>query len=87
MYSTYDGIRLPISVCVSFMLIAPVVATTCMVVDALTHYRPAMPFGNRKEYFRGSFEGSFQFSIVTISKPGLKQANTSMSVSPLASYE
>jgi len=30
----------------------------------LTHYRPAMPFGNRKKYFRGSF----QFSIVTIQK-------------------
>jgi len=27
-----------------------------------THYRPAMPFGNRKIYF----SGSFQFSIVTI---------------------
>ena len=27
-----------------------------------THYRPALPFGNRKIYFRGSF----QFSIVTI---------------------
>jgi len=22
----------------------------------LTQYRPAMPFGNRKNYFRGSFE-------------------------------
>jgi len=30
----------------------------------LTHYRPAKPSGNRKTYFRGSF----QFSIVTISK-------------------
>jgi len=30
----------------------------------LTHYRPAMPFGNRKKYFRESF----QFSIITISK-------------------
>ena len=30
----------------------------------LTLYRPAMPFGNRKIYFRGSF----QFSIVTIQK-------------------
>jgi len=30
----------------------------------LTHYRPAMPFGNRKLYFRGSF----QFTIVTIQK-------------------
>jgi len=30
----------------------------------LTHYRPAMPFGNRNKYFRGSF----QFSIVTIKK-------------------
>jgi len=29
-----------------------------------THYLPAMPFGNRKFYFRGSF----QFSIVTIWK-------------------
>jgi len=28
----------------------------------LTHYRPAMPFGNRKILFRGSF----QLSIVTI---------------------
>jgi len=28
----------------------------------LTHYRPAMPFGNRNMNFRGSF----QFSIVTI---------------------
>jgi len=28
----------------------------------LTHYRPAMPFGNRKKYFRGSS----QFGIVTI---------------------
>jgi len=28
----------------------------------LTHYRPVMPFGNRKIYFRGSS----QFSIVTI---------------------
>jgi len=28
----------------------------------LTHYRPAMPFGNRKIYYRGSF----QFRIVTI---------------------
>jgi len=28
----------------------------------LTHYRPAMPFGNRKTYFRGSF----QFSIASI---------------------
>jgi len=28
----------------------------------LTHYRPAMPFGNRKKYLRGSFK----FSIVTI---------------------
>jgi len=27
----------------------------------LTHYSPAMPFGNRKNYFKGSF----QFSIVT----------------------
>ena len=31
---------------------------------SLTHYRPAMPFGNRKFYFRGSF----QFRIVTIKK-------------------
>jgi len=30
----------------------------------LTHNRPTMPFGNRKIYFTGSF----QFSIVTISK-------------------
>jgi len=30
----------------------------------LTLYRPAMPFGNRKFYFRGSF----QFIIVTIQK-------------------
>jgi len=29
---------------------------------SLTHYRPAMTFGNRKIYFRGSF----QFSLVTI---------------------
>jgi len=28
----------------------------------LTHYRPAMPFGNRKKYFIESF----QFNIVTI---------------------
>jgi len=28
----------------------------------LTHYRPALPFGNRKVYFRGPFH----FSIVTI---------------------
>jgi len=28
----------------------------------LTHYRPALPYGNRKFYFRGPF----QFSIVTI---------------------
>jgi len=28
----------------------------------LTHYRPAMPFGNRKNYFRGFF----RFSFVTI---------------------
>jgi len=33
----------------------------------LTRYRPAMPFGNRKKYFRGSF----QFSIVTIQKISL----------------
>jgi len=31
---------------------------------SLTPNRPAMPFGNRKKYFKGSF----QFSIVTISK-------------------
>jgi len=30
----------------------------------LTHYRPAIPFGNRKKYFRGSSE----FSIATIQK-------------------
>jgi len=30
----------------------------------LTQNRPAMPFGNRKKYFRGSF----QFSVVTIQK-------------------
>jgi len=30
----------------------------------LTHYRPAMPFGDRKKYFKASF----QFSIVTIYK-------------------
>jgi len=30
----------------------------------LTHYRPAMPFGNRQKYFRWSF----QFSIVSIKK-------------------
>jgi len=30
----------------------------------LTHYRPTMPFGNREIYLRGSF----QCSIVTISK-------------------
>jgi len=30
----------------------------------LTHQRPAMPFGNRRKYFRGSF----QFSLVTIKK-------------------
>jgi len=30
--------------------------------ETLTHYRPAMQFGNRKIYFRRSF----QFSIVTI---------------------
>jgi len=28
----------------------------------LTHYRPAMPFGNKKKYFTGSF----QFSIGTV---------------------
>jgi len=31
-------------------------------ISNLTHCRPAMSFGNRKFYFRGSF----QFSIVTI---------------------
>jgi len=31
-------------------------------LNDLTHYRPAIPFGKRKKYFRGSF----QFSIVTI---------------------
>ena len=36
----------------------------CKYSAPLTHYRPAMPFGNRKKYFRGSF----QFSIVTIRK-------------------
>jgi len=33
-------------------------------VQELTHYRPAMPFGSRKNYFRGSF----QFSTGTIKK-------------------
>jgi len=33
-------------------------------IKYLTHYCPAMPFGNRKKYFRVSF----QFSIVTIHK-------------------
>jgi len=35
-------------------------------IDAtkLIHYRPAMPFRNRKTFFRGSF----QFIIVTIKK-------------------
>jgi len=33
-------------------------------VKHLTHYRPAMPFENRKKYFRGSF----QFCIVTVKK-------------------
>jgi len=28
----------------------------------LTHYRPAIPFGNRKKYFRVSF--SFSFDIL-----------------------
>jgi len=32
-------------------------------LSILTHYRPAMPFGKRKKYFR-----SFQFSSVAISK-------------------
>jgi len=32
--------------------------------DSLTHYHPAMPFGNRKKYLRGSF----QFSLATIQK-------------------
>jgi len=32
--------------------------------DGLTHYRPAMPFGPREIYFRGSFK----FSIVTIQR-------------------
>jgi len=26
---------------------------------SLTHYRPAMPFGNSKKYFRGFFQFSF----------------------------
>jgi len=30
------------------------------VLGILTHYHPAMPFGNRNKYFKGSF----QFSIV-----------------------
>jgi len=30
--------------------------------DILTHYRPAMPLGNRNIYFRGSLK----FSIVTV---------------------
>jgi len=33
-------------------------------MSLLTHHRSAMPFGNRKNYFRGSF----QFNIVTIKK-------------------
>jgi len=45
--------------------------------DSLTRYRPA-PIGNRNIYLRGS-----KFSTVTIKKPGLKQANTSMSVPQL----
>jgi len=39
----------------------------CLIVSYkpdLTHYRPVMPFGNRKICFRVSF----QFSIVTIKK-------------------
>jgi len=32
--------------------------------SSLTHYRLAMAFGNRKDYFRGCF----QFSIVSFSK-------------------
>jgi len=36
----------------------------CISITNLTHYRPAMPFGNRKIYFRGSF----QFIMVTIQK-------------------
>jgi len=37
----------------------------------LTRYRPAMPLGNRKKYFRGSF----QFSIVTIKKKYISSGN------------
>jgi len=38
--------------------------TLCLRKAGLTHYRPAMPFGNREIYFRGSFP----YSIVTIQK-------------------
>jgi len=37
----------------------------------LTHYRSAMPFGNRKVYFRGSFH----FSIVIFKKKYLPSRN------------
>jgi len=37
---------------------------SCQRKTCLTHYRPAMPFGNRNNYFIGLF----QFSIVTIKK-------------------
>jgi len=33
-------------------------------VMVLIHYRPAMPFGNRKKYYKGSFQVSF----VTVKK-------------------
>jgi len=45
--------------------IMPICSTTVCPQNMLkTHYRPAMPFGNRKNYFRGSF----LFCIVTMQK-------------------
>jgi len=59
----------------------------------LTHHRPAMPFGNRKKYFRGSFQhdskninppGNLKFDYLRIF-PSLK-LRISMEKNPLNFY-
>jgi len=42
----------------------------------LTHYRPAMPFGNRKKYFRGFFSSALSLPVFKKYQPsGILKCN------------
>jgi len=64
LYESYGTVPLLTNTVSNQAIIIFLIIILRQISQKLTHYRPAMPFGNRKKYFTGWF----QFIIVRIEK-------------------